>query len=56
MMVPLKFQKFKIADLLLLTQPKQVTSKLNKQQFRTVIIKAYGKSLRPNLCSELSAQ
>ena len=42
-MIPLEFQKFLITDLLLLTQHKQVTSKLNKQQFVTVVIKAYGK-------------
>ena len=55
-MIPLEFQKLQITDLLLLTQYKQVTSTLNKLQFGTVIIKAYGKSLRPTLCSELSAQ
>ena len=56
MKIPIEFQKFQITDLLLLTQHKQVTSKLNKQQFDTVIIKAYDKSLRSNLCSELSVQ
>ena len=40
-MIPLEFQKLQITDLLLLTQQKQVTSKLNKQQYGTVIIKAY---------------
>ena len=56
MIIPLDFQKFQITDVLLLTQYKQVTSKLNKKQFGTVITKAYGISLRPNLCRELSAQ
>ena len=55
-MIPLEFQKFQITDLLLLTQHKQVTSKLNKQRFGKVIIKVYGKRLRPNSCSQLSAQ
>ena len=48
-MIPLEFQKFQIIDL-------QVTGKLNKQQFDTVIIKEYSKSLRPNSCRKLSAQ
>ena len=56
MKILLEFQKFQITDLLLLTQHKQVTSKLSKQQFDTVIIKAYDKSLRSNLCSQLSVQ
>ena len=55
-MIPLEFQEFQITDMLLLTQHRQVTSKLNKQQFGALIIKAYGKRLRPNLCSKLSAQ
>ena len=54
-MITLEFQKFQIADLLLLTGYKQEANKLNKQQFGTVIIKAYCFSLRPNLFSELSA-
>ena len=56
MMILLEFQKFKMTDLLLLTQREQITTKLSKQQFGTVVIKAYGKSLRLNLCSEPSAQ
>ena len=56
MTIPLEFQKFYITGLFLLTQHKKVMSKLNKQQFGTVAIKAYGKSFRPNTCSKLSAQ
>ena len=56
MMILLEFQKFKMTDLLLLTQREQITTKLSKQQFGTVVIKAYGKSLRLNFCSESSAQ
>ena len=55
-MITPEFQKFRTADLLLLTEYKQEANKLNKQQFSTVIIKAYCFSLKPNLCSELSAQ
>ena len=55
-MITLEFQNFQIADLLLLTEYRQEANKLNKQQFGTVIIKAYCFSLRPNLCRELSAQ
>ena len=55
-MIPLEFQKFQITYLLLLIQHKQVMSQLNKQQFGIIIITAYGKSLRPNLCSKLSVQ
>ena len=53
MIVPLKFQKLLIMYLLLLTQHKQVTSKLNKQQFATVMIKAYDERLSSNLCPKL---
>ena len=48
-MIPLEFQKFQITEL-------QLTSQLNKQRSCTVIIKAYGKSLRPNLGNQLLAQ
>ena len=44
MIISLEFQKLQIRDFLLLTQHNQVTNKLNKQQFGTVIVKAYGKS------------
>ena len=44
-MIPLEFQKFWITDLLLLTQHNQVTSKFNKQQSGSLIIKAYDESL-----------
>ena len=55
-MIQLEFQKTRITDFLLLTQHKQVTRKLNKQHFGTVTIKAYGKSLSPNSCSESSEE
>ena len=49
-MIPLEFQKFQITEL-------QLTSQLNKQRSCTVIIKAYGKCLRPtNLGNQLLAQ
>ena len=43
-MIQLEFQKSPIRYLPQPTELKQVTSKLNKQQFGTVIIKAYDKS------------
>ena len=48
-MIPLELQKFQITEL-------QLTSQLNKQRSCTVIIKAYGKSLRSNLGNQLLAQ
>ena len=44
MIISLEFQKLQIRDFLLLTQHNQVTNKLNKQRFGTVIAKVYGKS------------